>query len=165
MKIIQDLDQDSNDLDKALGVLSALAANHAVFILGGLGGRFDQEMSTLHALYKWKGQFERLILLDENSTTFLLEGGFVEHIIKPIRCYEGDTSIDSLYEGKYCGLIPLGKQATDIQTFGLQWNLDHGSLEFGRFISSSNTIPSNTKEVKIISDEDIIWTCTYRDCD
>lgn len=42
--------------------------------LGAFGGRFDQEIASVHALYKWKGMIERLILMDRENIVFLLDG-------------------------------------------------------------------------------------------
>lgn len=57
VEVIKDEDQDHNDLDKALKYIAAVyneaASSRTVLVVGGFGGRFDQEMSSIQALFKW----------------------------------------------------------------------------------------------------------------
>ena len=34
-----------------------------VIILGAFGGRLDQEVANIHALFKWQGTFRNIVLL------------------------------------------------------------------------------------------------------
>lgn len=107
-------DQESNDLDKAICLLRQLlesegrvAKDELVIIIGASGGRFDQEMATLHCLHKWRGNFLRIILLNEVSLTFLLESN-QKHQLEIMKGIEGPT----------CGLIPLAGRADSVTTTG-----------------------------------------------
>lgn len=140
-------------LRKELKLEDKTTNDHAVLLLGGYGGRFDQEVASLNSLYRWQGAFHRLILVDTKSTTELLETG-IKHIMKPVRQ-------DGIYEGKYCGLLPLANRVEALLTTGLEWNLHNEPLEFGVRISTSNTIPADSEEVTVITSHSILWTCTY----
>ena len=107
-------DQETNDLDKAIFILRQLlesveksGKDDLVVIIGASGGRFDQEMATLHCLHKWRGNFLRIILLNEFSLTFLLEAN-QKHQVELLKGIEGPT----------CGLIPLAGRADSVTTTG-----------------------------------------------
>ena len=57
VQVVRDDDQDYNDLDKSLKYIAstyqAEAVKRTVIIIGGFGGRFDQEMASIHAMFKW----------------------------------------------------------------------------------------------------------------
>lgn len=127
-----------------------IAAQHTIVVLGGSGGRFDQEVATLHGMYKWSRNFHRIVLLGDESTSCILEGPG-EHAIHLI----------SGVEGKSCGLLPIGKAVESVITEGLKWNLNGERLEMGVRISSSNTVAEDTSVVKICTSHDLIWTCSY----
>ena len=76
--------------------------------MGASGGRFDQEMATLHCLHKWRGNFLRIILLNEVSLIFLLEAN-QKHQLEIMKGIEGPT----------CGLVPLAGRADSVTTTGL----------------------------------------------
>lgn len=76
--------------------------------MGASGGRFDQEMATLHCLHKWRGNFLRIILLNEVSLIFLLEAN-QKHQLEIVKGIEGPT----------CGLVPLAGRADSVTTTGL----------------------------------------------
>lgn len=45
-----------------------------VIVLGAFGGRLDQEIANIHALFKWQGTFRKIVLLGkERSTTRQIE--------------------------------------------------------------------------------------------
>jgi len=63
-QVMQDPDQNSNDLDKCLVLLQSIQSQYQksatldsaklnVLILGAMGGRFDQEMQNINALFRW----------------------------------------------------------------------------------------------------------------
>eukprot|EP01031_Cornospumella_fuschlensis_P025288 gene25288-30537_t len=175
--IVKRVDQDHNDLDKSLQHLhselvqkSSPSAADTVLILGGLGGRFDQEMASLHSLFKWQRSFHRLVLVDERSTTRLLESDDT-HCIVPLssssesksdtNAIGGLAQAGGVEEGRYCGLIPIGGSVRSLHTAGLQWNLQGEGLAFGQLISTSNTIPRGTAEVRITASDPVVWTCSY----
>ena len=125
-----------------------------IIIVGGFGGRFDHELANIHALYRWQGVFYRVIMLDSQGYTELLEPQ-IQHRIQPIRT--------ALWEEGYaCGLLPMGGKVDNVTTQGLMWNLTQEPLAFGHRISSSNIIPTERSEVIVEVSHSIIWTCSFK---
>lgn len=92
-------------------------------VLGALGGRLDQEMANINALYKFHDQTFQLVLVGESSAAW--------------RCGAGRTEIAvSKFEGPSCGLIPLGGQCKSVTTTGLKWNVTDTTLGFGGLVSN-----------------------------
>ena len=151
--VIQDKDQEYNDLDKCLHHIAATSKGQcnktSIVILGGYGSRFDQEIATIHALYKWAHKFQRIVLLSESNSTELLTAGWLHKI--PIR--------GALKNGNTCGLLPLGGKVNCITTTGLVWNLNEEFLELGQRISTSNMVLEDAEEVTVTCSEDLLWTC------
>jgi thiamine pyrophosphokinase len=87
--IIKDFDQDTNDLDKALSSVcqwwddekqkqneedDGKDVKIQVYIYGAFGGRFDQEMASIQALYKWSNVFDyRVFLYNHETCSWLLK--------------------------------------------------------------------------------------------
>jgi thiamine pyrophosphokinase len=158
--------QDTNDLDKALQVClnvdidkTELAKQQSVpssriFIYGGFGGRFDQEMASFAALYKWAHQFDhQMFLYSEETCAWLIPSGITCEIQLPCYGRHEPTNIDNstplVVEGPTCGLIPLGCRCDSIVTSGLKWDLDGNMpMEFGGLVSSSNHIMEKVVTVK-----------------
>lgn len=143
--------QDTNDLDKALQVCvvkdaSSSSCIHRVVVYGAFGGRFDQEMASVQALYNWSPKLNwQLYLYNEETSAFLIPANRPCEIRYPFydtHNLEDDPTIDvSLGEGPTCGLIPLGGRVDSIVTTGLKWDLDGTTpLEFGGVVSTSNRI-------------------------
>jgi thiamine pyrophosphokinase len=156
---VPDENQDLHDLDKSiLFLFTKLQETRvsiddvSVVVLGSFGGRFDQEVANIHTLFKWKGVFAKLVFVDKHGCTFLLESS-IRNIIVPLR--------SDVYEGRYCGLLPLNGKVNSIRTSGLAWNLNDEPLELGVKISSSNQVLDNVEEVTIECSEPVIWTCTW----
>lgn len=148
-KVLRIDDQDNNDLDKCLNIINDhFHTDKAVevLVIGAFGGRFDQELACIHALYKWQNQFSRMVMLGGVSALTLLTPG--QHTIRPVLGVEGPT----------CGLVPMSGVCRDITTVGLKWNLEHGSLEMGKLISTSNEIICDT--VLVDTDNYLLWTVT-----
>eukprot|EP00816_Leptocylindrus_hargravesii_P001639 CAMPEP_0196802738 /NCGR_PEP_ID=MMETSP1362-20130617/2306_1 /TAXON_ID=163516 /ORGANISM="Leptocylindrus danicus, Strain CCMP1856" /LENGTH=295 /DNA_ID=CAMNT_0042174117 /DNA_START=529 /DNA_END=1416 /DNA_ORIENTATION=+ len=147
----QDFDQDTNDLDKCLQALAmkynepSSSSPLTVCVFGAFGGRFDQEMASINALYRWKGKFDRLILYTEETSALLLP----EDVENQIR-------INKKLEGPTCGLIPIGFRCESCTTTGLKWNLNNEILEFGGMVSSSNH--AEDEVVTVHASSPLIWT-------
>jgi thiamine pyrophosphokinase len=131
--------QDSNDLDKALAaILESSSEFSRVIVYGAFGGRFDQEMASIQALYRWGPQFHnKLLLMDDNTSAFLLPA----KVKNEIRMPRFGNAPQDLGEGPTCGLIPIGAKCEKVVTTGFKWDLD-GSipLEFGGLVSTSNRL-------------------------
>jgi thiamine pyrophosphokinase len=167
--------QDTNDLDKALqvcvtngsGPLTAEKSHPAqsscrVVVYGAFGGRFDQEMASFAALYKWAPKFNwQMYLYSDETCAFLIPESIPCEIQLPFydgRNLEENPSIEDLIgEGPTCGLIPLGCRCESITTAGLKWDLDGTiPMEFGGLVSSSNRIMKPV--VKVLASHPIVFT-------
>jgi len=185
-QIIKDPNQDYNDLDKALQSVHAWWSDQQqaqqtqkinqtrneqeqeqpnlntkkivqVYIYGAFGGRFDQEMASIHALYKWSTIFDyRIFLYNHETCSWLLKPmssspssksssstmvrneiqlpfygdyDFENHNqhVQPNQVQEQVQVQYQVGEGPTCGLIPIGCKARNVITQGLKWNLD-GSI-------------------------------------
>ncbi|OQR96497.1 thiamin pyrophosphokinase, partial [Thraustotheca clavata] len=150
--VIKDLDQDSNDLDKCMALLETLQSQMDtgkgeklnVLVLGAMGGRFDQEMQNINALYRWSKVFARMTLYSDCTSAMLLWPG--KHSIRP--------NFD--IETRTCGLIPIGGTCNELTTEGLKWNLSKFSTAFGGLVSSSNHCLAN--EILVENSDPLIWT-------
>jgi len=178
--------QDTNDLDKALqsvvlyrdgdgNVLdssrgrresksksrrdesSALPAVMNVYVYGAFGGRFDQEMASIQALYRWADEFSHgLTLYSDETCSFLLPAGVRNEIRLPA-IPERSADCTQYGEGCTCGLIPLGCRCESVRTTGLKWNLDGTTpLEFGGLVSTSNRIVDDV--VTVQSSHPLVFT-------
>lgn len=188
--------QDTNDLDKALQVCALEMANQnnddnagslphptpRIYIYGAFGGRFDQEMASFAALYKWAPQFQwQVYLYSEETCAFLLPAerpceirmafwdGNEPHDFSPDS--DGDASSTdnnlssdlSVGEGPTCGLIPLSCRCESITTTGLKWDLDGTiPLEFGGLVSTSNRIMKSV--VSTTASHPVIFTAELQRC-
>lgn len=146
-QVLVDQGQDTNDLDKCLQLVSQLQSEFGgtfdVLVVGAMGGRFDQEMQNINALYRWTS-FGRIILLSDTTSVFLVPAG--HHVIRP--------NFD--VEQRLCGLIPLGTKCNSITTQGLRWDLNGQSMSMGSLVSSSNQVLSDS--VRIQTSDPILWT-------
>eukprot|EP00536_Pseudo-nitzschia_multiseries_P017525 jgi/Psemu1/264355/estExt_Genewise1Plus.C_16050006 len=180
VSVEQDFCQNTNDLDKALQVplssssssSSSLPSIDRVVIYGAFGGRFDQEMASFVALYKWAHRFNgQMYLYSDETCAFLIPANKACEIFLPFYGTPDDPNGDGsaaasehehqhqheLGEGPTCGLIPLGCPCESIVTTGLQWDLD-GSipLAFGGLVSTSNRIVRPT--VTISASHPVVFT-------
>lgn len=167
VSIERDPCQNSNDLDKALTALLRKQQEEPpllftrVIVYGAFGGRFDQEMGCIQALFNWSAKFQyRMVLFDDNTSAFLLPAGVRNEIRLP---HYGDNpkqdhqSQQFLGEGPTCGLIPIGCKCDTIVTTGFKWDLD-GSIpmEFGGLVSTSNHV--SEKVVTVEASHPLIFT-------
>lgn len=164
--IEKDPDQDTNDLDKALQRCMNNKNSSdfkRVLVYGAFGGRFDQEMASLHALYKWGPKFDyQLFLYNDETCAFLIPPNTPCEIRLPFYDTSCSQECDGkMGEGPTCGLIPLGMRCDSITTTGLKWNLDGDlPLDFTQFISTSNRIMEPV--VTIQSSHPIVFTADVR---
>ncbi|RLN93426.1 hypothetical protein BBJ28_00023453 [Nothophytophthora sp. Chile5] len=157
-KVLHDAAQDTNDLDKCLQLIRDVQQQHqeatktterfSVLIFGAMGGRFDQEMQNINALFCWKDHFDQMVLLSGETTARLLVPG-VRHVITP----------NFEFEGHKCGLIPVAGTCKETTTSGLKWNLSPGmEMGFGGLISSSNHVDDASEQVEVVASHPLIWT-------
>ena len=168
VSVEQDFCQDTNDLDKALQVLVNKENDtntkdfDRVVIYGAFGGRFDQEMASFAALYKWAPHFRgQLYLYSDETCAFLIPSKTDCEIRLPFydsrTLEEQENPQQEIGEGPTCGLIPLGCRCDSVVTSGLKWDLDGSMpLEFGGLVSSSNCVMEQT--VKVFSSHPLVFT-------
>ncbi|CAG9529541.1 unnamed protein product [Cercopithifilaria johnstoni] len=140
VEIVETPDQDFTDMCKALQIIAERMRNKElnitkVIVLGGLSGRFDHVLSSLNSMLRFDA-CEITIIDGVNLVTILREGS---------------TSLEfaggkHLLTGK-CGVIPLIQRETIVSSSGLKWNLDNSELMFGKLISTSNEIVSDTVSI------------------
>ncbi|CEP14900.1 hypothetical protein [Parasitella parasitica] len=148
VKITKVSDQESTDFMKCVALLNEKEKERGqifdIVATPALGGRFDQTMSSINTLYKFKDQIERkFILVSDENLTMLLDKG--THQIQCQLSLEGPT----------CGIMPIGSAAT-LTTKGLKWDMDNLKCEYGGAISTSNVVVNDI--VEIVTDAPVIWT-------
>lgn len=126
--IHKDTDQYSTDFTKALREADSRDTVQ-IAVFGGLDGRADQAFAQLHQLYTAQSGQRELYLITIDSIIMLLHRGM--NVV--------EAPVESDMFSKHVGLVPLGQSVT-VSTVGLEWDLDAESLEFGRYISTSNHI-------------------------
>jgi thiamine pyrophosphokinase len=161
--IVCDPDQDRNDLDKSLGaILEQHQTNSGsngnkigrVLVYGAFGGRFDQEMGCIQALYKWSHQFNyNMWLYDDQTVCWLLPSDRMNHIQLP----RFDTIVKNvLGEGPTCGLIPISGAVDSVTTTGFKWDLHQDASAFGGLVSTSNRVMAET--VTVTASHPLVFT-------
>mmetsp|Transcript_11063 Transcript_11063/g.22319 ORF Transcript_11063/g.22319 Transcript_11063/m.22319 type:complete len:376 (+) Transcript_11063:24-1151(+) len=177
VSVEQDFCQDTNDLDKAMQVLvddgngdgngDGDGCYDRVVVYGAFGGRFDQEMASFVALYKWAPRFRgQVYLYSDETCAFLIPANtdcrvrlpfYGTHTLDNNNNDGGDDPRLEMGEGPTCGLIPLGRPCESIVTSGLQWDLDGSTpLEFGGLVSTSNRVVKPT--VRISASHPVVFT-------
>jgi thiamine pyrophosphokinase len=156
-------DQNFNDLDKALQAAIHEAQCTRCIVFGAFGGRFDQEMGCLQALYKWgdvassssENHPRSIWLYDDQTTAILLPADAENHIELALLSSSGVCG-KNVGEGPTCGLIPLGAPCERVTTTGFQWNLSNQPTAFGGLVSTSNRIVAPT--VTVVASSPLIFT-------
>jgi thiamine pyrophosphokinase len=119
-------------------------------VFGAFGGRFDQEMASINSLFKWSRVFDRVVLLDGKTASTLLLGPGT-HQLRLITSIEGPT----------CGLIPIAGPVDSVDSTGLVWNIEGRRLEWGKLVSSSNSLdPKAGGIVEVRISQTLLWTCS-----
>lgn len=121
VEVIQETDQETNDLEKALRYL-AEHRYQAVTITGATGYRLDHTLKNLSVLKQFNSQFQHLELREPDGRLFLLPPTFETTI-------EAHTPIS---------LFPLSGRVEGITTRGLKYPLENEALENGVRDGSSN---------------------------
>lgn len=122
-----------------------------IVCLGGLGGRVDQGLSTLHHLYTFQKEpgytSGKMFLLSSEAITFVLKAG-----THRIQVRDGSSNLGL---GKHIGIIPL-KEPSVITTHGLEWDVTDWLTEFGGQVSTSNHVREDW--VTIETSKDVLFT-------
>ncbi|SCZ90394.1 BZ3500_MvSof-1268-A1-R1_Chr1-3g01961 [Microbotryum saponariae] len=170
--IVHDPDQYSTDLGKCVVALTEYETKlatqatpstsnepapprtpiqHQLVIVGGLSGRLDQTIHTLHALTLLDQEREMTWAVGKESLACVLGQG--THDISTNLKYFGDT----------CGILPVGEPAK-VTTSGLRWDLTPTTFAYPTSIaagvSSSNHLPQET--ITVTTDVPVVWTVEVR---
>jgi thiamine pyrophosphokinase len=155
VKIIQVKDQDFNDLQKSLDFLDSIknGDSPSTILIYGAGGRLDQEMCNLNAIYTVPENHRHLMISPFSCSVFLQPG------VHKIRR-------NAQFEKKKCALIPLGTPCRNLVTEGLKWNINHKNrdtpaMQFGALVSTSNEF-DHQNEVIVETSDKILWTWTLK---
>lgn len=130
-----------------------------IFVYGAFGGRFDQEMASIQAMYRWRDEFHyRIALYSDETFAILTRPHMINQIYLPFYSKMDVTNKQVSHgEGPTCGLIPIGCRCEGVRTKGFKWNLD-GSvpLEFGGLISTSNRAQDHVLQIE--SPQPLVFT-------
>ena len=129
------VDKDQTDLDLALE-LAVREDPSRVVVIGGTGGRFDHEMSTVGLLCS-----DRWSVIDELDWVSSRSRAYV---LRRRRILHGDV-------GALVSLIPVGGPVTGLTTNGLQWELDGDTFDAGTTRGVSNVMRAPVADIRIDS--------------
>ena len=121
IEIIQIINQDKTDLDKAFDYLIERKIN-MVNVVWATGKRADHTITNLTSLVNYRDKL-KIVILDDHSKVFLLSQKFE-------KWYTANTPIS---------LIPIG-EVTGITTNNLFYKLENDKLNLGYKTGSSNHV-------------------------
>ncbi|GAA5842980.1 hypothetical protein JCM3766R1_001650 [Sporobolomyces carnicolor] len=159
VRVRHDPDEFSTDLGKNVAELSRFETAQRcgelqLVIVGGLSGRLDQTIHTLHALIQLveKQGRDRVWAIGQESAACILPKG--KHRLE----------IDLESFGKTCGILPLATSQAFVTTSGLEWDLGPTSYmwptSLSEAVSTSNHLVQ--QQVTIETDETVVWTMEVR---
>ena len=127
------VDKDETDLELAL-YWSARRRAAAIYIVGGLGGRFDQTLANVYLLALPELDGIHIEVVDAEQSIRLLKPG--QHQVKG---QAGDT----------ISLIPISRAAGGITTSALKYPLRDEPLQFGPARGLSNVMQADQAGIEI----------------
>ncbi len=114
VNVIHNPDQESNDLQKALGYAAERSARE-VLVAGVVGDRLDHELNNVSVLVEYSQHFNSLSFVDNFGRTLVAE-----------RSQAIETA-----PGKVISLFPLAGSVEGVVTQGLKYPLMNENLEVG----------------------------------
>lgn len=127
------IDKDQTDLDLALE-LAMREDPSRVVVVGGTGGRFDHELSTVGLICS-----DRWSAVDE--VDWVSSRGRA-HAVWRRRIFHGDV-------GATVSLVPVGGPVTGLTTTGLKWELEGDTLQPGSTRGVSNVMRAPVAEIRV----------------
>lgn len=127
------VDKDETDLELAL-CWAARRQAAAIYIVGGLGGRFDQTLANVYLLALPELDDIHIEIVDAEQSIRLLKPG--QHQVKG---QAGDT----------ISLIPISRAAGGITTSALKYPLRGEPLQFGPARGLSNVMQTDQASIEI----------------
>jgi thiamine pyrophosphokinase len=129
--LIQDEDQETNDLEKALSYAKKKSAT-SVTVFGATGKRLDHTLKNLSVLLQFDSRFDSVIFIDDYAELKVIHSPFRE----------------SFEIGTIISLFPLSGKVEGITTTGLKYPLNNEALENGIRDGSSNEAVEKTVEIE-----------------
>lgn len=123
INVIKDLDQETNDLEKALNYALQQGATHCI-VLGTLGKRIDHTMKNISVLQQFWPKFKEIIFRDDYGDTFLVQSPY-----KP-----------SYPLGTVISFFPVHNPVEGFTSTGVLYPLTNSVLEMGGQDGTSNEI-------------------------
>lgn len=151
-------DQDHTDFTKAIQVLAKhkLLSEHSVksiVVFYTSCGRLDHVLSIYNTLYRFAKD------MDNNSLPPLILVDLAASISALLT--KGKHQIPSVKSAKWCSLVPLNGPVT-LTTSGFRWNLNKDTLEFGKFISTSQEFDGKSDTTTVdIADKPLLFSVDY----
>jgi thiamine pyrophosphokinase len=139
-RLIQDTDQETNDLEKALQYVWENGFQQ-VTIIGALGKRTDHTLKNLSVLMRFDARFQELIIKDEFG----------------ISCMAREKVQLQAPIGTAVSLIPMSGVVSGITTKGLKYELNNEFLANGKRDGTSNETTELFAEIEIISGELLLF--------
>lgn len=123
-----------NETDMEIAINMAIDKNSTeIYIVGGLGRRFDHSLANVHILLRPVRLGIRTCLLDENNIITLVE-----------------DSIDIVGEkGQTVSLIPLTTEVKGITTKNLEYALTNATMEIGHSLGVSNVMNGDVATISV----------------
>ncbi len=124
--------KDKTDMEIAID-LAVEKESDEIYIVGGLGSRFDHSLANVHILLRPMRLGIRACLLDEHNIITLVE-----------------DSIDIFGEkGQTVSLIPLTTEVKGITTENLDYALNDFTMEIGHSLGVSNVMTGDVATVSV----------------
>lgn len=130
INVLEDLDQETNDLEKSLVYALQQGAKSCV-VLGTLGKRIDHTMKNLSVLQQFWHRFQSLIFRDDYGDTFLVQSPYKV----------------SLEVGTIISFFPLGTPVQEFTSSGVLYPLTDKILSMGGQDGTSNE--ATDKEISV----------------
>lgn len=123
-----------NETDMEIAINMAIDKNSTeIYIVGGLGRRFDHSLANVHILLRPVRLGIRTCLLDEHNIITLVE-----------------DSIDIVGEkGQTVSLIPLTTEVKGINTKNLDYTLTNATMEIGHSLGVSNVMTDDVATISV----------------
>lgn len=124
--------KDKTDMEIAVDMAIERESDE-IYIVGGLGSRFDHSLANVHILLKPVRLGIRACLLDENNIITLVE-----------------DSIDIVGEkGQTVSLLPLTTKVKGINTRHMEYELKDAEMEIGSSLGVSNVMTEDVATVSV----------------
>ncbi|GMS92504.1 hypothetical protein PENTCL1PPCAC_14679, partial [Pristionchus entomophagus] len=145
-----DLNENRSDLIDSLDFLRGAKAVPTIVVLGGISGRADRMLATLHALVLSQSLSSRAFI---PPFIFVLDG---DNLLCVLRQGSHRFQFDRSHLTDVCGIAPICQSETLVTTSGFRWNLQRSPLSFAEVISTSNELTS--EEITVNNSAPVILT-------